>query len=107
MPAPRVAAACRALLRQAGESVRQRRRGIDAVPPQLRLVGVTVREYEVLVLVVAGLNNRQISERHFVSRRTVDTHVANLLAKTGQPDRGALAQRYARSIVPEGPGNSE
>ncbi|MEV4319071.1 AAA family ATPase [Actinocrispum sp. NPDC049592] len=112
-PAPRVAAACRALLRQAGESVQQRRRGIDAVPPQLRGLGVTVREYEVLVLLAERLNNREISERLFVSRRTVDTHVANLLAKTGQPDRAALAQQYVESIAPAqgdepaGLGNSE
>jgi DNA-binding CsgD family transcriptional regulator len=94
MPAPRVAAAARALLRRAGEPVRQWRRGADALPTELRLLGVTVREYEVLTLVTAGLSNREIGERLFVSRRTVDTHVANLLAKTGQPNRGALT-KYA------------
>lgn len=96
-PAPRVAAACRALLRRAGQPVQQRRRGADAVPARLRLLGVTVREHEVLVLVVAGLSNREISEHLVVSRRTVDTHVANLLAKTGQPDRVALARTYGPS----------
>jgi DNA-binding CsgD family transcriptional regulator/tetratricopeptide (TPR) repeat protein len=97
MPAPRVAAAIRALLRRAGEPVRQQRRGADAVPVELRLLGVTVREYDVFVLVADRLTNREISERLFVSRRTVDTHVANLLAKTGQPDRLALA-RYADTL---------
>jgi DNA-binding CsgD family transcriptional regulator len=97
MPAPRVASAIRALLRKAGEPVRQRRQGADAVPVELRLIGVTVREHEVFVLVADRLTNREISERLFVSRRTVDTHVANLLAKTGQPDRLALA-RYAAAL---------
>jgi DNA-binding NarL/FixJ family response regulator len=60
---------------------------------------VTVREHDVLVLVADRLTNREISERLFVSRRTVDSHVANLLAKTGQPDRQALA-RYAELREP-------
>ena len=97
MPAPRVAAACRGLLRRAGEPVQQRRRGTDAVPPELRMTGVTAREYDVLTLVAARLSNREIGERLFVSRRTVDSHVANLLAKTGQANRVALA-RYAESL---------
>jgi DNA-binding CsgD family transcriptional regulator/tetratricopeptide (TPR) repeat protein len=97
MPAPRVVAAIRALLRKVGEPIRQRRQGADAVPAELRLLGVTVREYEVLVLVADRLTNREISERLFVSRRTVDTHVASLLAKTGQPDRQALARYAAES----------
>jgi DNA-binding NarL/FixJ family response regulator len=92
-----VAAATRALLRRAGEPVRQRRQGADAVPVALRLLGVTVREYEVLMLVADHLTNREISERLFVSRRTVDSHVANLLTKTGQSDRLALA-RYAATV---------
>jgi DNA-binding CsgD family transcriptional regulator len=94
LPAPRVVAAVRTSLRAAGVSVRQRRRGAETVPVALRVVGVTVREYEVLTLVAGRLTNREISERLFVSPRTVDSHVANLLAKTGCADRVALA-RYA------------
>jgi DNA-binding CsgD family transcriptional regulator/tetratricopeptide (TPR) repeat protein len=97
LPAPRVVAAIRVLLRKAGMPVRQRRRGADGVPVSLRLAGVTVREYEVLKLVADRLTNREISERLFVSRRTVDTHVANLLAKLGRPDRVALAH-HAREL---------
>ena len=77
--------------------MRQRRRGAEGVPVALRLAGVTVREYEVLKLVADRLTNREISERLFVSRRTVDTHVANLLAKLGRPDRVALAY-HAREL---------
>jgi DNA-binding CsgD family transcriptional regulator/tetratricopeptide (TPR) repeat protein len=95
VPAPKVVMAIRSVLRKAGVAVRQRRRGADDVPVALRVAGVTVREYEVLKLVAERLTNREISERLFVSRRTVDTHVANLLAKTGCADRVALA-RHAR-----------
>ena len=92
LPAPRVVAAVRTLLRKAGVPVRQRRRGAEGVPVALRLAGVTVREYEVLKLVADRLTNREISERLFVSRRTVDTHVANLLAKTGSDGRRDLSR---------------
>jgi DNA-binding NarL/FixJ family response regulator len=88
--APRVASACRALLRRAGESVLQRRPGTNAIPPRLRQAGVTAREYEVLTLISAGLTNREIAQRLFLSPRTVETHVANLVAKTGVSSRTEL-----------------
>jgi DNA-binding NarL/FixJ family response regulator len=83
--------ACRSLLRRAGEPVRQHRRGTDAIPPRLRQAGITVREYEVLTLIAARLSNREIGKRLFLSPRTVETHVANLLAKTGATSRTELA----------------
>jgi len=92
LPAPPVAAACRALLRRAGIRVPQRRQGMAAVPPRLRKVGVTVREYEVLELVAASLSNREIARSLFLSPRTVEKHVASLLAKTGETDRVGLAR---------------
>ena len=61
-----------------------------AVAPRLRAHGITARESEVLGLVAEGLTNSQIAERLFLSIRTVDTHVANLLAKTGARARTQL-----------------
>jgi DNA-binding CsgD family transcriptional regulator len=95
MGASRVAAACRALLRRAGEPVSQHRPGSDAIPPRLRHAGVTAREYEVLTLLADRLSNREIGERLFLSPRTVESHVANLLAKTGCDNRAALAHAAA------------
>jgi DNA-binding SARP family transcriptional activator/DNA-binding CsgD family transcriptional regulator/tetratricopeptide (TPR) repeat protein len=89
--APQVARACRQLLRQAGTPVPQHRQGSSALPPQLRGRGVTVRESEVLDLVAAGLTNQQIGVRLYLSSRTVEKHVASLLAKTGAEGRRALA----------------
>jgi DNA-binding CsgD family transcriptional regulator len=91
---PAVASACRALLRQSGVSVRQRRTGTDRVPPALRALGVTVREYEVFELLVDRIGNKAIAGRLHISPRTVEKHVASLVIKTGQPDRDAL-HRYA------------
>ncbi|MGH4005674.1 MAG: LuxR C-terminal-related transcriptional regulator [Pseudonocardiaceae bacterium] len=60
----------------------------------MRARGITAREAEVLALVVTGLTNAQTAERLFLSRRTVDTHVARLLAKIGSADRTEL-RRWA------------
>ncbi|HEY2692872.1 MAG TPA: AAA family ATPase [Streptosporangiaceae bacterium] len=79
----RVAAACRGLLRRAGAPVPRRRPGGGDLPGQLRALGVTEREADVLRLLAQGLGNREIAERMFLSPRTVEKHVASLLAKTG------------------------
>ncbi|WBB80754.1 AAA family ATPase [Micromonospora sp. WMMD882] len=89
---PEVAAACRRLLRRAGSRSFQRRAGVDDVPAGLRARGVTPREYEVLRLLAERLSNREIAERLHLSARTVEKHVASLLAKTGQPDRIAVGR---------------
>ena len=55
---------------------------------------MTSREVDVLDLVIQGLSNAQIAERLFLSRRTVETHVASLLAKLGASARADLRTRY-------------
>jgi len=86
----RVAAACRALLRQAGAPVPRQRTGSTGLPGQLRALGITEREADVLRLAAQGLGNREIAAAMFLSPRTVEKHVASLLAKTGLR-RGQLA----------------
>jgi len=46
-----------------------------------RLQDLTEREREVLGLMADGRSNRAISERLFVSQRTVETHVRRILMK--------------------------
>ncbi|MDT7790433.1 MAG: hypothetical protein QOF58_8852 [Pseudonocardiales bacterium] len=94
---PAVASACRGLLRQSGASVQQRRSGTDQVPKQLRGHGVTVREFEVFVLLADRMGNKAIGTRLHISPRTVEKHVASLIAKTGQPDRESLSA-YAAAL---------
>ncbi len=48
---------------------------------------LTNREMEVLVLLVEGLNNRQIAERLFVSRSTAKAHVSHILEKLDVSNR--------------------
>jgi DNA-binding CsgD family transcriptional regulator len=93
-----VASACRALLRRAGVSVTQRRDGADEIPATLRSAGVTVREYEILRLLIDRLGNREIADRLHLSPRTVEKHVARLIAKTGQPDRIALSELASATV---------
>lgn len=87
---PAVASACRALLRRVGGPVRQWRADTHRVPAQLRQLGVTTREFEVLELLVLHLTNKAIASRLHISPRTVEKHVANLMTKFAQPDRQAL-----------------
>jgi DNA-binding CsgD family transcriptional regulator len=89
---PGVASACRAMMRRAGVTVAQRRAGAENIPLALRSAGVTVREYEILRLVTQRLSNREIATRLHLSPRTVEKHVASLMAKTGQPDRIELGR---------------
>ena len=94
---PAVASACRDLLRQAGATVPQRRSGTSNVPALLRHQGLTAREYEVFLLLVSRLGNQEIAEKLYISARTVEKHVASLLAKTGQQHRSALCD-YAAEL---------
>jgi len=48
---------------------------------------LTPREYEVLTLMVEGLNNPQIAERLVISRSTAKAHVSNILSKLGVSNR--------------------
>ncbi|WP_157233821.1 helix-turn-helix transcriptional regulator [Kibdelosporangium phytohabitans] len=92
---PAVAGACRALLRGAGARVAQRRSGAEEIPAALRVAGVTVREYEVMQLLVRRLGNREIAEQLHLSTRTVERHISSLLTKTGLPNRKALGELAA------------
>jgi NarL family two-component system response regulator LiaR len=60
-----------------------------ARPPQTS--DLTEREQEVLHLVAAGMNNRQIAEHMIISEKTVKTHVSNILSKLGLEDRTQAA----------------
>ncbi len=55
------------------------------------------REAEVGALVASGLTNREIAASLFISERTVESHVANVLAKLGLRTRAAVAATLASS----------
>jgi len=94
----RVASACRGLLRQAGERVPRAGRGNAQVPPQMRRLGITSREMDVFLLVARGFSNTEIAAKLYISPKTVETHIASLVAKTGQTGRRELVAHAARFV---------
>jgi DNA-binding CsgD family transcriptional regulator len=98
----RLASACRGLLRQAGERVPRAGRGNAQVPPQMRRLGITSREMDVFLLVAKGFSNTEIAAKLYISPKTVETHIASLVTKTGQTGRRELvahAARFARVLL--------
>lgn len=47
------------------------------------IISLTKRETEILGLICKGLTNQEIGDELFISSRTVETHRANLIEKTG------------------------
>ena len=60
---------------------------------RLEQLGITPRELEILEAMAAGLSNREMAERLFVSENTVKTHTARLFDKLSARRRTQAVQR--------------
>jgi NarL family two-component system response regulator LiaR len=68
--------------------------------PESRTYDLTVREKEILVLMVDGLANQEISKRLVVSQSTVKFHVSNILSKLGVATRTeAVAMALKNKLI--------
>jgi DNA-binding CsgD family transcriptional regulator len=68
--------------------------------PSGRPHGLTPRELQVLRLVAEGKTNKVIASELFLSEKTVDRHVSNLLAKLNVPSRAAAtAFAYEHNLM--------
>jgi DNA-binding NarL/FixJ family response regulator len=85
--------------------VRTWRRGPGTRPSGM-LGALTEREHEIAVLVAAGASNREIAARLFLSRKTVERHVSNILAKLGVRNRAELAALLGNAPASR-PGNGD
>lgn len=102
-------AAERAVLGSAGR--RARSNGVSRATVRTRggTTELTPREAEVADLVAEGMTNREIAARLVIGKRTVDTHVAHVLAKMGLRRRTDIATHVARRTparVPVDPGEA-
>lgn len=67
-----------------------------------RLNGLTSRESEVMLLVIAGHTNKEIARQLDISHRTVEIHRARVMEKTGATNLLELARMYEACGLPSG-----
>ena len=60
---------------------------------KLASLGITPRELEILELIAAGLSNKEIAGRVFVSENTVKTHSSRVFEKLGAQRRTQAVQK--------------
>ena len=104
----RVAAGGQYLSKEAAPAVRMQLNGRDARPAHQRL---TVREHQIMLMIVKGKSLTEIGEEMLISVKTVSTHRTNILGKLGLAGnaelvlyavrqgiihRGALTNRWPR-----------
>jgi DNA-binding NarL/FixJ family response regulator len=90
LEAARHADAAAAVLRSLGAPIRTGPKGVGAL---------TKREAEILQLIGAGLSNKEIGDRLYITRKTVETHVGNLLSKLGLRNRAEAAAFVTREKI--------
>ncbi|WP_299411324.1 response regulator transcription factor [Acaryochloris sp. IP29b_bin.148] len=83
-----------ASLKQASRMMQKQANSLDGeVSVQVPFdVDLTPTETKVIQLVAKGMSNREIADDLSVSQRTVESHVSNMLGKTGLSNRTELAR---------------
>lgn len=62
-------------------------------------IKLTIREIEVLGLIMQGFTNSEISEKLFICFETVKSHRKNILEKTGAKNTVALINYYRQTFL--------
>jgi DNA-binding NarL/FixJ family response regulator len=97
MGAARAADRARSIARSLGMRPGRRRRATD---------GLTAREQQIAQLVAAGQTNAEIAAALYLSPRTVEHYVSNILTKLGYRSRVQIATEAAAGRLPGGRGTA-
>lgn len=66
-----------------------------------RIIKLTKREIEVLSLVIEGNSSKEVADQLYVSKRTVDFHLANIYHKLDVTNRvQAFREATRRGLIP-------
>ena len=69
--------------------------------PEQEPIKLTKREVEVLTLVIEGKSSKEVADMLYVSKRTVDFHLANIYDKLQVTNRVQAFRRAARlGLIP-------
>jgi DNA-binding NarL/FixJ family response regulator len=68
----------------------------------VRPAGLSERELEVLGLIAAGMTNREIGDRLFITPKTASHHVSSVLGKLGVRTRSEAAAEAVRMSLEAG-----
>lgn len=61
--------------------------------PKIKELGISDREYQVLLEISNGLSNKEIGEKLYLSENTIKTHVSNLFVKLNAKRRTQAIQK--------------
>ncbi len=82
-------------LKQASRLIQRQDKNSDSSSPKIQVpfdVELTPTELRVVQFVARGMANREIADELNVSQRTIESHVSNMLGKTGLHNRTELAR---------------
>ena len=82
-------------LKQASRLIQRQDKGSESSSPKIQVpfdVELTPTELRVVQFVARGMANREIADELNVSQRTIESHVSNMLGKTGLHNRTELAR---------------
>jgi ATP/maltotriose-dependent transcriptional regulator MalT len=85
---------------EARASAELRATGLIVEPSEDAALSLTPQQREIAMLAAAGLTNKQIGERLFLSHRTVATHLYQLFPKLGVTSRAALRDALTPLAAP-------
>lgn len=80
-----------------GDYAQRRRQTLELREFEMRVQSLTTREHEIMLLVIAGLLNKQIAARLAITEATVKVHRGRVMEKTGAASVAELVRLCERA----------